>query len=139
MTDYSLIFGSVCIAAIIGVIYMESKANALCERIETDRQNAHVKTAKEEVDRQNAYAKVKVDRQKLLAEFEELIETERAAKEALEAQLRYELSSMTVDEWNSLDDHGRSINENLCKQYEIPFPSIQESSNQDSIEQNGER
>jgi hypothetical protein len=137
MTNYSLLLGSVCIAISIVVIYMASKANAICERIEADRRNTHAKAAKADADRQNAYAKTDA----LLAELiglEELLETERAAKEALEAQLRYELSSMTVDEWNSLDDHGRSINENLCKKYEIPFPNIQESSNADPIEQDGE-
>ena len=53
------------------------------------------------------------------------IETERA--EALEKQLRYELSSMTAEQWNSLNDHDRRLNEDLCKQYGIPFPNIQES------------
>ena len=70
-------------------------------------------------------------------EIELELETERA--EALEKQLRYELSSMTIEQWNSLNDNDRRLNEDLCKQYGIPLPNMQESSYPDSTEQDGER
>jgi regulator of protease activity HflC (stomatin/prohibitin superfamily) len=124
----------------------EAKAEADRHKAEADRHKAEADgqkaEAKAEADRQKAEAKAEADRQNAdarLAEIKELLETERAAKEALEEQLRYELSSITVEQWNSLNDHDRSLNENLCKQYGIAFPNMQESSDPDSTEQDGER
>ena len=131
MIDKSLLLS--CIAT-FAVIYMAQllKIERARKKADAARVNSLEIELKADCARKKAYA----DRLKSL-EIE--IETERAAKEALEKQLMYELSSMTVEQWNSLNDHDRRLNEDLCKQYGIPFPNMQKSSDPDSTEQDGER
>ena len=105
-------------------------------RLKTERARQKADAARVnrlEIELENARLKIELENARMKSE----LETERA--EALEKQLRYELSSMTIEQWNSLNDHDRRLNEDLCKQYGIPFPNMQESSDPDSTEQDGER
>jgi hypothetical protein len=108
------------------------------ENVRVNSMEIELENARLKIELETELARKKADAARVNSmELELELETERA--EALEKQLRYDLSSMTIEQWNSLNDNDRRLNEDLCKQYGIPLPNMQESSYPGSTEQDGER
>jgi hypothetical protein len=99
MTGYYILLGSFIASLAFIYIYITNKLNLIKQKDEDTIQNIKLEIEIERTALQNI--KLEIER----VEIE--LETERIARQKAENELRYELSSMTIEELNSMNDNDR--------------------------------
>ena len=97
MTGYYILLGS--FIGSLAFIYITNKLNLIKQKDEDTIQNIKFEIGR--VALQNIKLELEIER----AETE--LETERIARQKAENELRYKLSSMTIEELNSMNDNDR--------------------------------